>query len=75
MARYPCRTGGWPADEGNPGPSEQPAQQQEVTADQSSTRWVTIRMSQRGGRDQPGPISLEVLPCDVEHLTERQNSP
>jgi hypothetical protein len=32
-------------------------------------------MSQRGGRDQLGPLSPEVLPCNAEHLTERQNSP
>jgi len=44
---HPCRTGGRPADGGNLGPGKQPAPQQEANAGRASTRWVTIRMSQR----------------------------
>lgn len=50
MARHPCRTGGRPADGGNPGPREQPAPQQEANAGRAPTRWVTNRMIQRANR-------------------------
>jgi hypothetical protein len=54
VAHRPCRTGGRPTDGGNPGPGKQPAQQQEANAGRASTRWVTIRMSQRGPVASPG---------------------